>query len=88
MCEVKWDTGNSDILFDNDLISETDYICLRVYGNSVQAAVAHIAASVPFNPCAEIPISITVKMASDKPKCICGAHAVKDAGHSDWCEIK
>lgn len=21
-------------------------------------------------------------------KCICGAHAVKDAGHSDWCNIK
>jgi hypothetical protein len=22
------------------------------------------------------------------PKCICGAHKVKDSGHSSWCDIK
>ena len=23
-----------------------------------------------------------------KPKCVCGAHKVKDSAHSSWCDIK
>ena len=25
---------------------------------------------------------------TENPKCVCGAHSIKDARHSNWCDIK
>lgn len=73
---------------ESDLVSLNDWMKQNGSQNAIGRA-AHMSNqnNVPTWQTGQA-THLKVTMVSGKPKCVCGAHSLKDARHSSWCDIK
>jgi hypothetical protein len=74
--KIGWGNGIYEIMGENELLSENEHFINKIRGQ-FQATIQAYGFKTPI-----------IGASNYGPKCVCGAHAVKDARHSSWYEIK